>query len=65
MTTYHIEYTLYGNPKHREVDWEASSSEESIKELIRNELEWFKILGSPIPRDAIRVFKVDGKEIDE
>lgn len=65
MTTYHIEYTLYGNPKHREVDWKADSEGEAINELIQNEVAWGKILGCPIPRDAVRIFKVNGKEIDE
>ena len=65
MATYHIEYTLFGNPEHREVDWEADSSREAIHELIQNEVAWGKVLGCPIPHDAVRIFKVDGKEIDE
>lgn len=60
MNTYKIEYALFGNPKHRFVEWDGNTIGEAVKDLIKNEMAWFRI-----PRGAVRVFKVDGINIDE
>lgn len=65
MKKFHIEYTLFGNPNHKEMDWEAYTIREAVNGVILNEVKWSKFLGCPIPREAVRILKVDGVEFDE